>query len=64
MATLIYNPCLLVTTTDGDFGLIRMQTDDTLGLLNQGFLDLEEKELLTASFIAKPKETLLIELKL
>ena len=64
MATLTYDPCLLVTTTDGDFSLIGIQTDDTLGLSNQGFSDLEEKELLAASFIAKPKETLSIESKL
>jgi hypothetical protein len=54
----IYDLCLLVTTIKGGFGIVRMQTDDTIILTDEPFLTLEENELLNAKFIAKSKEKL------
>jgi hypothetical protein len=58
MATSTYDPCLLVTTTEDGFGIVGMQTDDTIILADEPFSTLEENELLNAKFIAKPKEKL------
>jgi hypothetical protein len=56
MATSTYDPCLLVTTTEDGFGIVGMQTDDTIILADEHFSTLEENELLNVKFIAKPKE--------
>ena len=56
MESLTYNPCLLISITPSIFGIVRMQTNNTLILLNLLFLELEEKELV---FTAKLKEKLL-----
>ncbi|KID80982.1 Reverse transcriptase, RNA-dependent DNA polymerase [Metarhizium guizhouense ARSEF 977] len=56
MTTSTFDPCLLVTTTRDCFGITGMQTDDTLGLGDQRFFDLEEEQLQKAKFTAKPKE--------
>jgi hypothetical protein len=53
-----YDPCLLISTDKERFGIIAMQTDDTLGLSNDRFAILEDEELRKAQFTAKPKETL------
>ncbi len=53
-----YDPCLLISTNKNRFGLIAIQTDNTLGLSNKGFALLEDEELKKAKFTAKPKETL------
>jgi hypothetical protein len=53
-----YDPCLLISTNKERFGIVAMQTDDTLGLSNKEFAVLEDKELNKANFTAKPKETL------
>jgi hypothetical protein len=46
MSTLTYDPCLLITNRDADaFGLVSMQTNDTLMLRTAAFLSLEEKKL-------------------
>ncbi|KAK1912816.1 hypothetical protein P3342_004752 [Pyrenophora teres f. teres] len=50
METSTYDPCLLISkatdagTTTG-FGIVGMQTDDTLGLSDNAFADKEDKEL-------------------
>jgi hypothetical protein len=61
MATSIYDPCLLITTTKEQFSIVGIQTDNTLGLLDNRFVALEQDKLDKARFIAKPKETLLKE---
>ncbi|KAF1935036.1 hypothetical protein EJ02DRAFT_362386, partial [Clathrospora elynae] len=60
-----YDPCLLVTNANADadadadsFGLVGMQTDDTLMLGTATFLSLEEKKLEIAQFRSKPKTVL------
>ncbi|KAI1798510.1 putative transposase [Daldinia bambusicola] len=55
MTTSTYDPCLLVTTTPERFGLVAMQTDDTLGVSDKIFDKLEDEELREAGFLAKPK---------
>jgi hypothetical protein len=59
MSTLTYDPCLLVTDGDADaFGLVGMQTDDTLMLRTAAFSSLEEKKLEEAQFRSKLKTVL------
>jgi hypothetical protein len=56
-----YDPCLLTTGTaveSGPFGLVGLQTDDTLALANDVFAQMEEDELQKAKFTAKPREKL------
>ncbi|KAK1914047.1 hypothetical protein P3342_007293 [Pyrenophora teres f. teres] len=56
MSTSTYDPCLLITNGDADaFGLVGMQTDDTLMLGTAVFSSLEEKKLEEAQFRSKPK---------
>lgn len=49
-----YNPCLLITNKDNIFGIVGLQTDDTLILGDKTFLRLEDHELEKAKFSAKP----------
>jgi hypothetical protein len=58
MTTSTYDPCLLVTTTREAFGIVGMQTDDTIILGNEQFSAREEQELAQAKYTAKPKEKL------
>jgi len=59
MRTSTFDPCLLVTKDqDGPFGLVGMQTDDTLILGDQAFVELEDSELKKANLLAKPAEQL------
>jgi hypothetical protein len=51
----------MITITKGAFGVIGMQTDDTLILGDDKFAKLEEKELTKARLTAKPKEALSYE---
>ncbi|KAK1914253.1 hypothetical protein P3342_007499 [Pyrenophora teres f. teres] len=45
MATSTYDPCLLMTNGDADvFGIVGMQTDDTIMLGTPAFSSLEEKD--------------------
>jgi hypothetical protein len=65
MATFTYDPCLLITTTKAAFGVVRIQTDDTLILRSKKFDTIKDNKLTKAKFSAKPKkllspETLLI----
>lgn len=59
-----FDPCLLYTppkvdsTNKSGFGIVGLQTDDTLFLANQAFADLEELKLKEAKFQAKPREQL------
>ncbi|KAI0997196.1 hypothetical protein K3495_g10990 [Podosphaera aphanis] len=59
MVTSMYDPCLLITSPQsGHFGIVGMQTDDTISLSDEGFANLEENELQKARFKAKPKKIL------
>jgi hypothetical protein len=58
MTTSTYDPCLLITTSKDKFGIVGMQTDDTIILSDEQFSYLEERELV---FLAKPKEKLTTE---
>ena len=60
MTTSTYNPCLLVSTNKSKFGLVGMQTDDTLFLLSASFAVHEQNKLSIAGFMAKEKEKLSI----
>src|SRR5438270_5437735 len=58
IVTSTYNPCFLIATTKEVFGVIGMQTDDTLILGSKKFSVLEKDELNKAKLSAKPKEAL------
>ena len=60
MITSSYDPCLLLTSESKPFGIVGMQTDDTLILCDDKFSQLEETELQKAGFTAKPKTELTI----
>jgi len=49
----------MYTYENGHFGIVGLQTDDTLILANEVFAAAEEEELQKAKFIAKPREELL-----
>jgi len=56
-----YDPCLLYTKDtnfDSAFGIVGLQTDDTLLLANEHFATREQEELEKAGFIAKDREIL------
>jgi hypothetical protein len=61
MATSTYDPCLLIITIKRAFGIVGIQTDDTLILRSEEFGTIEDKELTRAKFSAKPKELLSLE---
>ena len=52
-----YDPCLLYTNKNG-FGVVGLQTDDTLFLANDTFAASEDLNLRKASFLAKEREKL------
>ena len=58
MTTSTFDPCFLITTTGTPFGIVGMQTDDTIILGDNQFSALEEDELVKANLMAKPKEKL------
>ena len=65
MSTSTYDPCLLIANGDkNNFGLVGMQTDDTLMLGTVTFAANEEKEIQMAKFRTKPKTTLSPEISL
>jgi hypothetical protein len=45
ITTLSYNPCLLITTKKEAFGVVGIQTDNTLFLASDEFAALEDSEL-------------------
>jgi hypothetical protein len=58
---LTYNPCLLFTPGDTNgtgFGIVGMQTDDTLLLADDAFAEAEETKLCKARFLSKEREEL------
>ncbi|KAL0929723.1 uncharacterized protein CTRU02_215366 [Colletotrichum truncatum] len=62
MVTSSYDPCLLISSTENPhFGCIGMQTDDTLGLSDKAFSQLEDEQLEKAAFTAKAKNILTID---
>lgn len=59
MQTSTYDPCLLITSGDKDtFGLVGMQTDDTLMLGTPKFSAMEEGKIQEAEIKCKPKTVL------
>lgn len=58
MKTSTYDPCLLISDKKEIFGLVGMQTDNTLILGNKNFILLENDEIINANLIAKPIQTL------
>ena len=53
----IYNPYLLYTNSNG-FGIIELQTNDTLFLTDETFVKAEEVKLQKAKFLVKKREKL------
>jgi hypothetical protein len=53
---LTYDPCLLYSNKP--FGIVGLQTDDTLFLADKTFANTEENKLYKAKFIAKKQERL------
>jgi hypothetical protein len=45
MTTLLYDPCLLITTKKEAFEVVSIQTDNTLFLTSDEFAVLEDSEL-------------------
>jgi hypothetical protein len=58
MSQSTYDPCLLGSNDPQAFGLVALQTDDTLILADTAFADLEQSKLNKAGFLAKDRETL------
>jgi hypothetical protein len=59
MITSTYNPCLLIITEKETFGVISIQTDNTLFLGSEEFAAREDNELQKANFSTKPRDKLL-----
>jgi hypothetical protein len=55
----IYDLCFLIITNKDIFGIISIQTDDIIILVNKRFLAREEEELKQAKYTTKPKEKLI-----
>jgi hypothetical protein len=55
-----YDPCFLITTKEV-FGLIEMQTDNTLIIASEEFSVLENDELSKVKFFIKPKKALALK---
>jgi hypothetical protein len=54
-----YDPCFLITRDQsGPFGIVGLQTDDTLFIRDDKFIEIEDKELKAAKLTAKPAQTL------
>jgi hypothetical protein len=58
MTTLLYNPCLLITTKKEAFGIISIQTDNTLFLASNEFAALKNSKLQKAQLTAKLRDKL------
>src|SRR5437764_3151099 len=54
-----YDPCLLYSNEP--FGIVGLQTDDTLFLADEEFADIEQGELHKAKYMAKEREQLTID---
>jgi hypothetical protein len=55
----IYDPCLLITTTNSVFGVIDIQTNDIIIFGNKYFSAQEKYKLIQANYITKLKKKLL-----
>jgi hypothetical protein len=55
----IYNPCLLITSTNSVFGVVGIQTDDIIILRDKRFLIQEKQELAQVNYTAKLKKKLI-----
>jgi hypothetical protein len=56
-----YDPCLLykpLRNQNSSFGVVGLQTDDTLFVANKAFIDQEQNQLQKAKFLAKDREML------
>jgi hypothetical protein len=53
-----YDPCLMYSTNSISFGLVGLQTDDILIVVDTVFIDTEETELQKAGLITKKREQL------
>ena len=58
MVTLLYNSCLLITTKKEAFGVVSMQTDNTLFLIFKEFAILKDSKLQKAHLTVKPRDKL------
>ena len=58
MTISIFNPCFLITTTGTLFGIVSMQTNNTIILGDDQFLAFKEDKLVKVNLIVKPKEKL------
>jgi hypothetical protein len=56
----IYNLYFLITTNKDIFGIVSMQTNNTIILANKRFLAREKKELKQAKYTIKLKEKLIV----
>jgi hypothetical protein len=56
----IYDLYFLITINKDIFGIVSIQTDDIIILVNKRFSAREEKELKQAKYITKPKEKLIV----
>ena len=62
METSTYDPCLLhCSNSEQGFGVIGMQTDDTLIVADNAFAAREEEEIQRANILCKPREELTTE---
>jgi hypothetical protein len=59
MAISIYDLCFLITTNKDIFGIVSIQTDNIIILIDKRFLVQEEEKLKQAKYITKPKEKLI-----
>jgi hypothetical protein len=51
-----YDPCFLIITTKENFGIIGIQTNNIIILVNNQFLALEKNKLIKTKFLVKPKK--------
>ena len=62
METSTFDPYLLITRDEsGLFGIVGIQTNDTLILGDNAFIEIESIELEKAKLVAKPAESLTVE---
>jgi hypothetical protein len=58
MITSTYDLCPLIITTKNGFGVVEMQTDNTIILADESFSALKKNKLINIKFIAKSKKKL------
>jgi hypothetical protein len=60
IAISIYNLYFLIIINKDIFGIVSIQTDNIIILINKRFLAREKKELKQAKYITKPKKKLIV----